>query len=61
MSLKTWNSFPADIQQQIMSVSGEKWAELQGKVNDDIVNAMWDDMKRQVMRLMRYPSPRPRP
>lgn len=46
INLKTWNSFPPDIQQQIMSVSGEKWAELQGKVNDDIVKSMWDDMKK---------------
>lgn len=59
MNLKTWNSFPPDIQQQIMSVSGEKWAAQQGKVNDDIVSGSWDQIKKAGYTLeVIQPSPK---
>ena len=48
MSLNTWNSFPKDMQEQIMSVAGLAGAELFAKgyamVMDDINRAKWKEV-----------------
>ncbi len=51
LNLGKWNSMPADVQQQIMSASGEKYAVLLGESYDKIIAEMFDTISKAGYKL----------